>query len=171
MDSGSMMPIDDIVARVRQSHRPLILVTGGEPLVQKACIALLEALLETGAIIQLETSGALDIRPVPAHVRKILDIKTPGSGEASRNRWSNLDHLQTGDEIKFVLTSRADYDWSLACIRDRKLDELEIPILFSPCWGDLEAQQLSNWMLEDNPPARLLLQQHKSIWGAEVTRV
>jgi len=171
MDSGEMMRIDDIVDRARQAERPLILVTGGEPLVQKRCIALLEALRQTGAIIQLETSGALDIQPVPAHVRRILDIKTPGSGEVSRNRWSNLPMLRSGDEIKFALTGRADYEWSLACIREHRLAALNIPILFSPCWGELDPQQLSSWILEDNPPVRLQLQQHKSIWGARAVSV
>jgi len=166
-----MMPVGDIVDRIRHSARPLVLVTGGEPLAQKSCIALLEALADLPATIQLETSGALDIATVPAFVHRILDIKTPGSGEEARNRWENLRHLRRGDELKFVLSSREDYLWSLECIRNHGLADLDIPMLFSPCWGRLDPKDLADWLLADNPPVRLQLQQHKSIWGAEVSGV
>ena len=171
MESGQPMPIADIVEQVQQARRPLVLVTGGEPLAQKQCLALLEALTACDAVVQLETSGALDISRVPPHVRRIVDIKTPGSGESHRNRWQNLAHLHHGDELKFVLTGREDYLWSLDCIRKHKLASLDIPMLFSPCWGQLEPQELSRWLLEDNPPVRLQLQQHKSIWGHQAVGV
>jgi len=171
MNSGQMMLISDIVERVRQAGRPLVLVTGGEPLAQKSCIPLLEALTDLPAIIQLETSGALDISAVPPFVHRIIDIKTPGSGEAARNREENIHHLRGGDELKFVLTSREDYQWSLDFIHEHRLGELGLPMLFSPCWGMLEPRDLADWLLRDNPPVRLQLQQHKSIWGAETSGV
>lgn len=165
------MSIDTIVADITQRGRPLVLVTGGEPLAQPACHDLLTALLQTGRIIQLETSGAFDISGVPAGIRRILDIKTPGSGEVEKNLAHNLAELRAGDEIKFVITDEDDYRWARDWLEQHALTDLGLPILFSPTWDTLPAAQLAAWMLEDALPARLHLQQHKHIWGGEAKGV
>jgi len=170
-DSGRERDIDDIVQQVAAARRPLCLVTGGEPLAQNACRELLVALANICPIVQLETSGALDISKVDARIRRILDIKTPGSGEVARNRWGNLYRLHKGDEIKFVLTDASDYRWALDIMQRYGLAELPVPILFSPAWGQLTPAALAGWMLRDNVPARLQLQYHKYIWGEEAQGV
>lgn len=169
-DSGEGMAIEDVVAQVSAWENPLVLVTGGEPLAQRTCIKLLQKLLATGAIVQLETSGALDISAVPIAVRKVLDIKTPGSGEEKRNRWENLQYLQAHDEIKFVLTNQADYVWAKRVIEER-LKDASATILLSPCWGTLNSEDLCTWVLQDKLPVRMQLQMHKVIWGADKTGV
>lgn len=170
-DSGSRHCIDDVVREVNVRARPLTLVTGGEPLAQKSCLDLLAALADTRPLVQLETSGALDISSVDRRIHRILDIKTPGSGEAERNRWNNLEHLHAGDEIKFVLACDDDYPWVLEIMRRHRLVELGLPILLSPAWGLVDAAELASWMLRDRVPARLQLQWHKHIWGAQVQGV
>lgn len=169
-DSGKGMAIADVVVQVLAWDNPLVLVTGGEPLAQKSCIELLQKLLATGVIVQLETSGALDVRTVPDAVRKVLDIKTPGSGEEKRNRWENLQYLHSHDEIKFVLTNEADYAWAKRVI-DERLQDTSATILLSPCWGSLNPEDLCAWVLRDKLPVRMQLQMHKVIWGAEKTGV
>ena len=170
-DSGEETRIDDIIRRVVSARRPLCLVTGGEPLAQKACRTLLAALAERRPVVQLETSGALDIGGVDARIRRILDIKTPGSGEEAHNRWSNLQQLRPGDEIKFVLTGADDYRWALEIMQRHGLSDLPVPILFSPARGRLAPAALAGWMLRDHVSARLQLQLHKYIWGAEAQGV
>ena len=165
------MAIDEIIEQVSTRARPLVLVTGGEPLAQSGCMGLLERLSSLGCLVQLETSGAFSIADVPVGISRILDIKTPGSGESKRNRLENLALLRSGDEIKFVITSRADYEWSREFIESHALAELELPILFSPCWGAVSPEDMCRWMLEDRMPARLQLQMHKMIWGAEAAGV
>ncbi|MDX8398349.1 MAG: radical SAM protein [Mariprofundaceae bacterium] len=169
-DSGAGMPITEILAQVEAFANPLVLVTGGEPLAQKNCIQLLQALCDTGITVQLETSGALDVMAVPSSVRKVMDIKTPSSGEVKRNRWENLQYLQKHDEIKFVLSDRADFEWCKQVIEQR-LNDASAVILLSPCWDKLSAADLCAWILEDNLPVRMQLQMHKVIWGAEKTGV
>jgi len=169
-DSGKSMDIDDVVAQVKSWANPLVLVTGGEPLAQKSCIDLLQKLLDTGVIVQLETSGALDMRAVPIAVRKVMDIKTPGSGEEKRNRWQNLQYLQSHDEIKFVLKDQADYAWAKHVIHER-LQQTAATILLSPCWGELNPEDLCAWILRDKLAVRMQIQMHKVIWGAEKTGV
>jgi len=169
-DSGKSMGIDDVVIQVRAWANPLVLVTGGEPLAQKTCIDLLQKLLDTGVIVQLETSGALDISTVPIAVRKVVDIKTPGSGEEKRNRWQNLQYLHAHDEIKFVLTNQADYVWAKRVI-DERLQDTPATILLSPCWGALNPEDLCAWILRDKLAVRMQLQMHKVIWGADKTGV
>lgn len=164
-DSGKRQTIDSIVRHVRRCARPLVLVTGGEPLAQRNCIHLLAELCGLDAEIQVETSGAYDISSIPPPVRRIIDIKTPDSGEMSRIRWANLDDLRDGDELKFVLCSRNDYEWSKSCVRQRQLEGRGIPILFSPAWGRISPSDLSRWLLEDRLNVRLHLQLHKYIWG------
>jgi len=146
-------------------------VTGGEPLAQRNVTALLNALLTESKAVQLETAGAHDISRVPNGISIIIDIKTPGSGESERNRWDNLSHLKAGDEIKFVINDRSDYEWVKQVIIDRSLAELKATLLLSPAWNSLPPATLVSWMLKDHLPARLQIQQHKYIWGAEVTGV
>jgi len=169
-DSGKSMTIDDVLAQVKVWANPLVLVTGGEPLAQKNCLILLQELVASNVIVQLETSGALDISAVPTAVRKVLDIKTPGSGEEKRNRWGNLQYLQAHDEIKFVLKDRLDYDWCQRVIKEY-LQDTPATILLSPCWGELDAEDLCAWILQDKLDVRMQLQMHKVIWGAERTGV
>lgn len=148
-----------------------MLVTGGEPLAQRNVIGLLKALLTESATVQLETAGAHDLARVPDGVSIIMDIKTPGSGEEKRNRWENLSHLKAGDEIKFVINDRDDYEWTRQIIIDKSLADLKAALLLSPAWNYLPPAKLVSWILKDQLPARLQIQQHKYIWGAEVTGV
>jgi len=169
-DSGKAMAIEDVLRQVKDLDNPMVLVTGGEPLAQKKSIVLLQKLCEISPIVQLETSGALDISAVPMAVRKVMDIKTPASGEVKRNRWENLQYLQKHDEIKFVLSGREDYEWCKQVIAER-LQDCSATLLLSPCWGALAAADLSAWILEDKLPVRMQLQMHKVIWGADKTGV
>jgi 7-carboxy-7-deazaguanine synthase len=161
---GETVTLDALLARVASYGVPTVCVTGGEPLAQKNCLPLLSALCDAGYSVSLETSGALDVGQVDARVSRIVDIKPPASGESARNRWDNLDHLTTHDEIKFVLADRADYDWACELIQTRQLDQL-CPILFSPVQGELAPAQLAEWILADRPPVRLQVQLHKLLWG------
>ncbi|MFQ5345624.1 MAG: radical SAM protein [Mariprofundus sp.] len=170
-DSGNWIAIEDIVAQVRKSARPLILVTGGEPLAQRHSMELLQRLLELDCILQLETSGAYSVKDVPSGIRRIIDIKTPGSGEVQRNCFQNLDILTAGDELKLVLTGRDDYEWARDCIHDRHLELNDVPVLLSPAWGEISARDLCAWVLEDKLPVRIQVQMHKTIWGAEAEGV
>ncbi|ATX79805.1 7-carboxy-7-deazaguanine synthase [Mariprofundus aestuarium] len=170
-DSGAWMDIDQIIDDVQQRGRPLVLVTGGEPLAQRNCIKLLERLLALGVEVQLETSGAYSVAGVPDGVRRIVDIKTPGSGEVERNQLDNLKLLRAGDEIKFVICNRSDYEWSRDFIRSHELGGDDVPPLLSTSWGEVSASDLCAWILEDHLPARMQLQLHKVIWGAEATGV
>lgn len=169
--SGHPRAIEDLVEDVNGRNMPLTLVTGGEPLAQNQCIPLLARLVANRPIVQLETSGAFEIRDVPPGVRRILDIKTPGSGESARNLWPNLDHLREGDEIKFVLVDREDYEWAIRMIGRHHLTERNLPVFFSPAWETLKPAELARWIVEDRVPARLQLQIHKVIWGGEATGV
>ena len=170
ISSGQQMSIDQIVEQTRALTPNLVLVTGGEPLAQRGTVALLEALSQVKDSVQLETSGAISIRQVPASVSNILDVKTPGSGEVGRNDWSNLSLLKAGDEIKFVLVDRNDYEWARDVLHDR-LSDTPASVLFSPCWGSLNPSDLVAWILEDALNVRMQVQLHKVIWGAEQTGV
>lgn len=163
--------MDDIIQKIAAQQRPLVLVTGGEPLAQRHCIELLKRLSELDCFVQLETSGAYSIQAVPAGVRRIVDIKTPGSGEAERNHLQNLAHLTTGDEIKLVLTGRSDYEWARDMIAKHRLGLDDVPVLLSPAWGDLATAELCQWILEDELPVRLQVQMHKVIWGSKAEGV
>lgn len=152
-------------ARGRAGRAPrYVTVTGGEPLAQKACVMLLKKLCDEGYSVSLETSGALDVSKVDRRVSKILDIKTPGSGEAAKNRWSNLQRLTPHDEIKFVLCDEADYEWAKQVLVDRRLDEI-CPVLFSPAYHRMNPTDLADWVLRDQLPVRLQIQLHKVLWG------
>ena len=163
---GETLGLDDVLARVAAWRPRHVTVTGGEPLAQKHCGSLLAALCDAGYDVSLETGGALDIAEVDPRVCRILDIKPPGSGEAQRNRWENLAALTARDEVKFVLAGREDYEWAKQIMREHGLAE-RCPVLFSPVYGELQARQLADWMLEDRLPARLQIQLHKALWGEE----
>jgi len=168
--SGTSMSVDEVIEAIAPYQHSLVLVTGGEPLTQPDCIPLLQRLIELRHTVQIETSGALDVSNIPPSVQKILDIKTPGSGEESRNLWENLALLQQHDEIKFVLTSREDYLWCKGIIEDR-LPDTPAAILLSPAHGQLQASDLCEWILADHLPVRLNMQIHKIIWGADASGV
>ncbi|SFP51841.1 7-carboxy-7-deazaguanine synthase [Nitrosomonas cryotolerans] len=160
---GENMPISAILSKVSHYKARYITVTGGEPLAQKACLMLLSALCNTGYAVSLETSGALDISEVDARVCKVMDIKTPGSGEMAKNQWSNLDYLTQQDELKFVLCDEADYQWASEIIHTRRLDQV-CPILFSPVYDQLDPSILATWILRDHLPVRMQIQLHKLLW-------
>ena len=170
LDSGQSQTFDTILKSLPKPKTPLVLVTGGEPLAQKNCIALLNELLQLYSHVQLETAGAHDISKVPEPVSIILDIKTPGSGEVARNRWQNMQHLRKNTEIKFVLTNREDYDWAKDVIAKYEL-AAQCAVLMSCTWDSLQPKDLAEWIVQDNLPVRLQLQLHKYIWGAETTGV
>jgi 7-carboxy-7-deazaguanine synthase len=170
---GEKMSLDDILRRVREIGTPLVEITGGEPLIHRNAFVLAERLLEDGYTVLVETSGAFDVAPLDARVHKIMDLKCPGSGEVSRNLWSNLDHLGPRDEIKFVIAGREDYEWARDTIRSRGLDtrlhrnELRA-LLFSPVWESMDFRELAEWVLQDRLPVRYQIQLHKIIWGPKV---
>ena len=161
---GQNMTLTAILEQVAGYRTRYVTVTGGEPLAQKNCPALLTALCDAGYSVSLETSGALDIAEVDPRVSKIMDIKTPGSGELEKNRWTNLDYLTQHDEIKFVLCDEADYHWACRMIREHDLDK-RCPVLFSPVHGQLDPTALANWILRDQLPVRLQIQLHKLLWN------
>ena len=161
---GEWMHFDEILAEVRRHGTPHVCVTGGEPLAQKRCADLLARLCDEGFEVSLETSGAVDISAADRRVSRVMDLKTPDSGEEAKNLWSNLDELTGHDQVKFVICSRADYEWARAQVRERDLDKV-CPVLFSPSWSQLEARDLAEWILADQLPVRLQLQLHKLLWG------
>ncbi|MDP3743599.1 MAG: 7-carboxy-7-deazaguanine synthase QueE [Methylotenera sp.] len=161
---GSNIEIDDILAKVAEFGTQYVTVTGGEPLAQKDCHVLLKALCDAGYSVSLETGGAIDISPVDSRVSVILDIKTPGSGELKNNLWGNLAHLKPIDEVKFVLCSRADYDWAKDILASYKITE-KCPVLFSPVYSQVNPTELAEWVLADRLPVRMQLQLHKILWG------
>ena len=163
---GETLTLEKILAEVGRYRTRYVTVTGGEPLAQKHCLVLLSALADRGYSVSLETSGALDISQVDARVSKILDIKTPGSGESAKHLWANLAYLTPRDEIKFVLCSEADYVWARQMLAEHRLDAL-CPVLFSPTHGELEPRTLAEWILRDALPVRMQVQLHKQIWGVE----
>ena len=158
------MSIDAIVEQVREFSVPRVTLTGGEPLAQNGAFELLTRLCDANFEVSLETSGAMDVARVDHRVMKVLDIKTPGSGEVKRNLWSNLGHLHEPDQLKFVICGRTDYEWSRAKISESQIDE-DVEILFSPSHGTVEARDLAEWILEDRLNVRLQVQLHKYLWG------
>ncbi len=168
---GREMSVDEVAAEVERIGRgcKLVELTGGEPLLQKDIGDLAALLLERGFTVLCETSGSLDLDLLPPGVIKIMDLKCPGSGEADKNLWSNLEKLSPDDEVKFVIRDRADYEWALTTIEQRALAGRKL--LFAPVWDELELRQLAEWMLEDNAPARLQTQLHKHIWDPHASGV
>ena len=161
---GQWVHFDDILAEIRKYETPYVCVTGGEPLAQKRCAELLKLLCDEGFKVSLETSGAIDISQADQRVSRVMDLKTPGSGEVEKNLWSNLKQLGSHDQIKFVICSREDFEWASEQLRRRKLDEY-CEVLFSPAWGQVDAEELAGWILEDHLPVRFQLQLHKILWG------
>jgi 7-carboxy-7-deazaguanine synthase len=161
---GRRMAVSTVMAEVASYGVQHITVTGGEPLAQRECLVLLGMLCDAGYSVSLETSGALDISKVDRRISKILDIKTPGSGELDKNRWSNLEHLTPHDEVKFVLCDNSDYEWAVGVMRERRLDRI-CPILFSPVYGKLDPATLAEWVLRDRLAVRVQVQLHKILWG------
>jgi 7-carboxy-7-deazaguanine synthase len=161
---GEWQHIDRIMEQVASYRTSHVCVTGGEPLAQKRCLQLLDRLVDAGYRVSLETSGAVDIGKVDERVSRVVDIKTPDSGEMERNLWSNLDKMTAHDQLKFVICSRGDYDWALAEIRSRGIED-QFDILFSPAWGQLDAGELADWVLHDQLNVRMQLQLHKILWG------
>lgn len=161
---GTERSLDEILAIVDSYGCGLVEVTGGEPLVQKETTALLQRLLDGGYEVLLETSGAWPVEDVPDGVKIIMDLKAPGSGMAHRNRWENLRHLDAGDEIKFVIRDRADFDWARSVIAEHDLTARHA-VLISPVFGELDPLLLAGWVLESGLPVRMQLQLHKFIWS------
>lgn len=161
---GEAMTVEAVLDEVRRHPAKQVCVTGGEPLSQKACPELLTALCDAGYDVSLETSGALDVAGLDPRVARIMDLKAPDSGEAQRNRWENLAHLGARDEIKFVIASRADYEWARDVIRERGLDAL-CPLLMSPAQGLVAPVDVAEWIIADGLPVRFQLQLHKLLWG------
>lgn len=161
---GRLLSMSDILAQVAAYAARHVTVTGGEPLAQKNCLALLTRLCDIGYQVSLETSGALSLADVDRRVVKVVDIKAPGSGEMQRNRADVRHYLQDTDQIKFVLCDRADYLWAKQTLREQDLLSY-CEVLFAPVWDQLPARQLAEWILEDGLPVRLQLQLHKILWG------
>lgn len=166
---GDWKTLGEVVAAVEVHGCPLVEITGGEPLLQPGVLPLMTRLCDLGYEVLLETGGGVDISPVDPRVRRVLDIKCPGSGEATNNRWQNLAALRVTDEVKFVLADRTDYEWATKVMLDRGLDRL-CPIHFTPVAGPavaggLAPLELATWLLEDRLPVRLGLQLHKILWG------
>ncbi len=163
-EGGSHRTVGEILEETARFATRYVTVTGGEPLAQKSCLVLLKELCDRGYEVSLETGGALDIAPVDPRVVKILDIKTPASGEMARNRYENLRHLSARDQVKFVIVDRADYEWARAQIAEWRLTD-RCEVLFSPVSGQLPAATLAEWILADRLPVRFQLQLHKVLWG------
>ena len=166
---GEWRSFDEILAEVARHGVRHVCVTGGEPLAQKRCPELLQRLCDAGYDVSLETSGALDIGGIDARVSRVLDIKTPGSGESARNRWDNLPLLTARDQVKFVVCSRADYEWARDLLARHRLHE-RCDVLFSPCFGQVEGRALADWIVADRLPVRFQMQLHKLLWNDEPGR-
>ncbi len=161
---GEWRTLEEILAKVAEFSTRHVCVTGGEPLAQKSCLPLLTALCDAGYRVSIETSGAIPLGGVDARVVRVVDVKTPASGEERRNRYDELALLRPEEQIKFVICDRADYDWSRAMVAELRLAD-RCTVLFSPSADQLPARQLANWILEDRLPVRFQLQLHKILWG------
>jgi 7-carboxy-7-deazaguanine synthase len=161
---GERLTLDEILARVAEHGARHVCVTGGEPLAQRACVDLVAQLCEAGYMVSVETSGALDIAVLDPRAQRVMDVKTPGSGESARNLPANLDALRSRDCAKFVICDRADYEWSRAFVREHGLAD-RCEVLFSPCWERVAPGALAEWILADRLPVRFQLQLHKVLWG------
>jgi 7-carboxy-7-deazaguanine synthase len=168
---GTRMSRGDVLARALSFGTALVELTGGEPLLQPAAFPLMTELCDAGRTVLVETSGEADVAGVDPRVHKIMDLKCPGSGESHRNRWSNLGHIGPGDEIKFVLSDRADYEWMRTTVRERALAERTPNLLASTVFGKLAPRELVAWVLEDRLPVRVQLQMHKYVWAPDATGV
>jgi 7-carboxy-7-deazaguanine synthase len=165
---GDWRTVPELVEVANGSGVRHVCVTGGEPLAQKSCLDLLVALCDAGFAVSLETSGAMDIAPVDPRVSRVVDLKTPGSGEVDRNRLANLRVLREHDQVKVVVCSRDDYQWARELLRSHP--ELPCQVLMSPSWGQVEPRELAEWILADRLDVRLQIQLHKILWGNEPGR-
>jgi 7-carboxy-7-deazaguanine synthase len=161
---GEAMAVSRLLQTVKGYGVRHVCVTGGEPLAQPGCLVLLQSLCDQDYAVSLETSGALDISPVDSRVTVVMDLKAPGSGESARNRMDNLNHLKAGDQVKFVLSGRTDFDWALAWLARYPLPQ-GVEALFSPVHGELEPRMLADWIVQARAPVRFQLQLHKLLWG------
>lgn len=162
---GEKYTLRQILGEVEKLRAFRVTVTGGEPLAQRGCPSLLTALCDAGYRVSLETSGALPIEEVDTRVAVILDLKTPGSGEVARNDWNNINRLKPGDEVKFVICDRTDYEWARLQMDRHELSERNVEVLFSPSHGEIQARSLADWIIEDRLAVRMQLQLHKQLWG------
>lgn len=166
---GQWKGFDQILEEVAALGARHVCVTGGEPLAQKNVIGLLKRLCDAGYAVSLETSGALDVSAVDTRVMRVVDVKTPDSGEVERNLWSNFDQLTSHDEVKFVICSRSDYDWSRRVVQEHSLTS-RCTVLFSPSHGQVKARELADWIVQDRLAVRFQTQLHKQLWGEEQGR-
>ena len=167
---GTSLAIEEILAKVHAYGCPLVEVTGGEPLAQPDAFPLIARLCDAGYTVLIETSGAIDVRPVDPRATLILDVKCPGSGMTDRMHWPNLEHVTAKDEAKFVLASRADYEWARGIVAQYRLAE-RCTVLFSPVFGSMDLRQLAEWILADRLAVRFQLQMHKYIWAPDMRGV
>ena len=161
---GEWMSLEDILARVSEYRPRYVTVTGGEPLAQRPCRELLRRLCDRDYEVSLETGGALEIGDIDPRVSIVMDLKTPGSGEERKNLYANIERLRPGDQVKFVICDREDYEWSRARLAEYRLDEI-CEVLFSPAYGQVSPTDLAEWILADRLPVRLQIQLHKLLWG------
>lgn len=166
---GTRQSIAAVLEEVGRHAVRHVCVTGGEPLAQRGCLKLVTQLCDAGYLVSVETSGALDVSVLDARALRVMDVKTPGSGEAARNLPGNLAHLREQDAAKFVICDRADYEWARGFVADHGLAD-RCEVLFSPCWGRVAPAQLADWILADHLPVRFQLQLHKVLWGDEPGR-
>jgi 7-carboxy-7-deazaguanine synthase len=169
---GERRTLAEIIDQVRDIGTVLVEVTGGEPLAHPNAFSLIEQLADAGHTVLVETSGAIDVAPLDHRAHKIMDLKCPGSGESHRNLWTNLDHLGPGDEVKFVVKDREDWEWTARIIREHGLDEMVWAgklgaLLVSPVWGEMNLEALAEWTTSSGLPVRFQMQLHKLIWGSE----
>jgi len=166
---GEWMSIDEIVAKVATFHSHYVTVTGGEPLAQKRCVSLLEKLCDKGYEVSLETSGALDVCGLDPRIVRVVDVKTPSSGEQDKNLWSNMECVTARDQVKFVIMNTDDYVWAVDVLKKYRLED-RCEVLFSPVHGDLKPVELADWILRDGLKVRFQMQLHKLLWGDEPGR-
>ncbi len=171
LTDGKEETLDLLVVKAVSSDVDLVEITGGEPLTQPETVPLCGKLQDAGMTVLVETNGSMPVWELPDGVIRILDCKTPSSGESDRNLYKNYDFITPVDEVKFVIADRNDYDFSCKIIREYDLDSKTLNLLFSPVWGKIEPRQLAEWMIADRPPARFQLQMHKLIWGPDKTGV
>lgn len=167
---GEQRSLENILASVAEYGAGHVTVTGGEPLAQPGCLDLMQRLCDQGYEVSLETSGAMSVADVDPRVVKVLDLKTPASGECARNLYSNINHLLPGDQVKFVICDRADYEWARFKLDEFGLAQRVADVLFSPSFGQQDATELADWILADRLPVRLQLQLHKLLWNDEPGR-
>ncbi|MBL8918014.1 MAG: radical SAM protein [Myxococcaceae bacterium] len=168
---GERLPNAEVLRRVLELRAPMVELTGGEPLLQPGVYPLMESFLDAGLTVLLETSGAIDVRLVPKAVHKIVDLKTPSSQEHDRNDLRNFESMNERDELKFVIGSREDYDWSVGMIRQHRLDQRPFSLLFSTVFSSLAPVTLAGWVIADRLPVRFQLQQHKVLWAPDARGV